>query len=211
MPEDLITNEKLYEALRKEKSKSELQELEAKFYNTVRAYIKEKKSIIESQKDKQSIFSKIEIENTKKQIETTKKILNELFEKREQKIVQLALLCSRTNPENKELDSKIEIERKFYLEILETLNKNRESNLISLIDQEKEVKTKDINTTQIKQQNKLLRIISPIPKFIGLDLKTYGPFDTEEVANLPLKIAEVLINNNRAEEIKNDISPNKSN
>ncbi|MBS3149912.1 hypothetical protein J4455_04455 [Candidatus Woesearchaeota archaeon] len=206
MSEDLITNEKLYEALRREKSKSELQDLEANFYNTVKSYIKEKKSIIESQKDKQSIFSKTEIENTKKQLETSKKILNELFEKREQKIVQLALLCSRTNPEDKGIDTLIENEKEFYFEILEILNKNRDFNLNSLINQEKELKTKDINTTQIKQQNKLLRIISPIPKFIGLDLKTYGPFDNEEVANLPLKIAEVLINNNRAEEIKNEPS-----
>ena len=206
MSEDLITNEKLYEALRREKSKSELQDLEANFYNTVKSYIKEKKSIIESQKDKQSIFSKTEIENTKKQLETSKKILNELFEKREQKIVQLALLCSRTNPEDKGIDTLIENEKEFYFEILEILNKNRYFNLNSLINQEKELKTKDINTTQIKQQNKLLRIISPIPKFIGLDLKTYGPFDNEEVANLPLKIAEVLINNNRAEEIKNEPS-----
>ena len=206
MPEDLITNEKLYEVLRKEKARSELQDLESNFYNTVKAYIKEKKAIIESQKEKQSIFSKIETENTKKQLETSKKILNELFEKREQKIVQLALLCSRTNPEDKSIDTLIENEREFYQNLLEILNQNRDSCLISLIEPEKEVKTKDINTTQIKQQNKLLRIISPIPKFIGLDLKTYGPFDSEEVANLPLKIAEVLINNNRAEEIKNESS-----
>lgn len=206
MPEDLITNEKLYEVLRKEKARSELQELESNFYNTVKAYIKEKKAIIESQKEKQSIFSKIEIENTKKQLETSKKILSELFEKREQKIVQLALLCSRTNPENKDIDTKIKNEMEFYQNLLETLNQNRDLCLTSLIEPEKEVKAKDINTTQIKQQNKLLRIISPIPKFIGLDLKTYGPFDNEEVANLPLKIAEVLINNNRAEEIKNESS-----
>ena len=87
MPEDLITNEKLYEILRKEKSRSELQQLESNFYDKVKSYIQEKKIIIDSQKEKSTIFSKIELENTKKQIETTRKIINELFEKREQKIL----------------------------------------------------------------------------------------------------------------------------
>ena len=204
MPEDLITNEKLYEILRKEKSRSELQQLESNFYDKVKSYIQEKKIIIDSQKDKSTIFSKIELENTKKQIDTTRKIINELFEKREQKILLLALLCSKTNPENKEIDTQIQAENILYTQILDFLTTNRETNLVSLFNPEKQIieKTKDINTTQSEQKNKLLRITNPIPKFIGLDLNTYGPFDSEEVANLPNKIAEVLINNNRAIEIK---------
>ena len=37
---------------------------------------------------------------------------------------------------------------------------------------------------------------------MGEDLKIYGPFEKEDVSNIPRKVAEVLIKKNRAEEIK---------
>ena len=40
-----------------------------------------------------------------------------------------------------------------------------------------------------------------IPKFIGTDLKTYGPFKKDETDNVPLEIAELLINREKAQEV----------
>ena len=205
MAEELITNEKLYEILRKEKTKSELQEIDPEFFNLVKSYIKEKRSITQAQKEKISIFSKFDIENTKKQLETTRKLLTELFEKRQQKIIQLASICSRTNPENNDIDTNIPSEKLLFSKIFEILTEDRISNLLILTDPDQiPKKTKDINITNEEQKNKLLRITNPIPRFVGLDQEIYGPYDEEEVANLPQDIARVLISNKRAEEIKED-------
>ena len=205
MAEELITNEKLYEILRKEKTKSELQEIDPEFFNLVKSYIKEKRSITQAQKEKISVFSKFDIENTKKQLETTKKLLTELFEKRQQKIIQLASICSRTNPENNDIGTNIPSEKLLFSKILEILTEDRINNLLILTDPDQiSKKTKDINITSEEQKNKLLRITNPIPRFVGLDQEIYGPYDEEEVANLPQDIARVLISNKRAEEIKED-------
>ena len=64
----------------------------------------------------------------------------------------------------------------------------------------KSIKTDDIDSQ--KEENRLVRIIHPIPKFVGTDLNIYGPFEQEDVSLLPRKVADLLINKNRAEEIK---------
>ncbi|MBI2143298.1 DNA replication complex GINS family protein [Candidatus Woesearchaeota archaeon] len=48
---------------------------------------------------------------------------------------------------------------------------------------------------------KLVRFLHPVPRFVGRELEVYGPFDQEDIANLPREIAEVLITKGRAEEI----------
>jgi DNA replication initiation complex subunit (GINS family) len=98
-----LTYENLYEILRSEKYKPELQKLENTFYKDILNYLKEKKSILNSQQKKDSIFAKSEIEKTKKQIKNISKIIRELYEKREIKIIQLGLLGSRTKPDGKVL------------------------------------------------------------------------------------------------------------
>ena len=58
----IITYETLYEILRREKSRPELQELDDSFYRNLVKYIEEKKAILESQRKKESIFTSVEIQ-----------------------------------------------------------------------------------------------------------------------------------------------------
>ena len=59
----------------------------------------------------------------------------------------------------------------------------------------------NIENKSSEKTNRLVRFLNAVPKFVGNDMNTYGPFDTEDVANLPEKVSEILIKNNRAEEI----------
>ena len=61
-------------------------------------------------------------------------------------------------------------------------------------------KAKDIKADE--EKTKLIRILNPLPKFLGTDLKTYGPFEEEDLASLPSKIADLIVEKKRAEEIK---------
>ena len=47
----------------------------------------------------------------------------------------------------------------------------------------------------------MIRFLSPVPKFLGKELETYGPFGEDDVANLPSEIAAILIAKGRVEEI----------
>ena len=88
---ELITYEMLYEILREEKTKKEITRLDENFFENVIKYMSEKRNMLESQQKKSSIFTLSESVNTKKQLENVHRILKELYERRENKILQLAL------------------------------------------------------------------------------------------------------------------------
>lgn len=48
----------------------------------------------------------------------------------------------------------------------------------------------------------LARLLRDVPPFVGVDLKTYGPYKTEDVALLPAQNAESLIKRGIAREIR---------
>jgi len=51
----------------------------------------------------------------------------------------------------------------------------------------------------------LVRVLRDVPSFIGADLKTYGPYKTEDVVLLPAQNAEALIKRGIATEIQRRI------
>ena len=82
-----------------------IQELDSLFHEKLVNYIKDKKEILSSQEKKDSIFTPIEVTKTRKQIDNIKKIIREIYEKRESKIVQLSLMNSRSqNPKDDKTD-----------------------------------------------------------------------------------------------------------
>lgn len=205
MPEEIIiTYETLYELLRMEKTRPELQNLDRKFFRDVTNYIKEKNEILKSQQEKDSIFAPIEARKTKKQVEQIQKILKEIYEKREFKIVQLALIASRTDQENKNANSMLSEEIELYKELINNLNLARKGILFKLLEgKAPEIeKPKDIKTlNQPKNKNKLIKIVNSIPKFISTDLQVYGPLEKEDILNIDHKIADLLIKKEKAKEI----------
>ena len=201
----VITYETLYEILRREKLRAELQPLENSFLKDVVNYLSDKQNILDSQMKKSSIFSGSETQKTQKQIENIRRMVQELYEKRENKIIQLAVFASRADekPEFKEM---LEEEKIFYEELVSLFNSFRKNVLHSVLSlknpeirqepEPKELKKDD------KPNNRLIRFLNATPKFVGEDLKVYGPFEAEDVAALPLKVADILVKNCRAEDMK---------
>lgn len=198
-----ITFEILYEILRKEKFRPELQKLDQKFFENLIRYLQEKQAILESQKGKDSIFSQ-EIERTQAEIINIRKMIKELYEKRELKIIQLATLSTKTT-QTPDLTPMLKEEQILFKNIKEQLTKQREDILNNILETKipkiRTEKPKDIKSEK-QLTTKLIRFTHSIPKFVAEDLNNYGPFIEEDVANLPIKTAQVLITNKRAEEIK---------
>jgi len=201
---EIITYETLYEILRKEKTSSELQKLDENFFQNVVKYIREKSEILESQKKKTSIFASVEIVKTQKQLENIKRILKELYERRENKILQLALFSSRTS-QKKENMGLLKEEKNFHQKVENILTSYRKDILFKIlskklpkIEEPKDIKIENEN----KNKTKLVRFLHSLPKFVGDDLNIYGPFEAEDITNLHHKVAKVLIKKRRAQEIK---------
>ncbi len=204
---EIITYEKLYDLLRKEKSSQELQKIDRDFFRSVVEYLKEKEAIAESQRGKESIFSG-EADTTVKQVANIKKLIKELYEKREYKTMQLAMFASRIG--DKEIPpALLAEERPLFLDIVNILNVYRESVVQNVIDkrlptpgeQPKSIK-RDFVDDKKQSDTKVVRFMHAVPKFVANDMNTYGPFDEEDTAILPNKAADVLIDKKRAEEIK---------
>ncbi|MDD5133087.1 MAG: hypothetical protein PHD81_02840 [Candidatus Nanoarchaeia archaeon] len=208
---ELITYESLYETLRKEKINPELQELNPIFFKQVQMYVKDKEAILKSQEGKDSVFSSVEAQKTRKQIENSQKIMIELYERRESKIIQLAMFHSRTNSPN-EFNNMLPEEMELYKRVSNELNAFRGSILNTLLTGNlpslplsTETKDLKIPENQENTQNtslKLVKFLNAVPKFVGDDLKVYGPFEEEDMANLPIKVANVLLENQRVELIQ---------
>lgn len=199
----IITYDTIYETLRTEKYRDEIQKLSNTFFKDVTKYLQEKTLILRSQEEKKSIFSLQETQKTRLQIENTQKILKELYDRREVKIIQLSMFSARTGSKIHDPEVLLEEEKALFEELTAVLTRFRENILHNLLEAkipELTEKPKVIKTLQ-KDQNKMVLLKTPVPSFMAEDLKVYGPFEDNEIANLPLKSAEILIIKQLAEEI----------
>jgi DNA replication initiation complex subunit (GINS family) len=203
MPDVIITYENLYEILRREKFRVELQKLDESFYQDVVKYLQEKSAILESQSKKSSVFASTELEKTQTQLKNVIKILKELYEKRENKIIQSALFGSRSkNPQD--TSTMLPEELVFYENLKAILDNYREGILNSLLASKMPSITlpeqKDLNIEE-KTNSLTIVVLNDLPEFVGPDLNVYGPYQKGETKILPSIVAEMLI---KTEQAKNE-------
>lgn len=208
-----ITYETLFELLKREKDLADLQKLEPDFFNNFVDYLNDKKGILDKE---DSLFSYDEKKKVEKQIDNAKRLIKGIYERREKKILNIALTKSRTKSNVIDTSSLLENEKRFLNEVEKVLNVFRSEVIDTVIDgkhastakEEDNINEKNINDTNDDKKEtkdtKLVRFLHAVPKFVGKELEEYGPFAEEDIANLPLEIADLLINKERVEEIKGD-------
>ena len=213
-----ITYETLFDLLRREKARDELQELDKNFFEDLSKYIDEKKKIFIEQKSKLDLFSSTEKEKTEKQLENIRKILKDIYEKREIKIINLAISKSRVPGIIVDTAVFLEEEKKFFDQLIEILDNYRIGILFRILEGEppllkeekagaasdhkddyKEQNIGEKEETKSESSNKVVRFKNAVPRFVGAELEEYGPFEQDEIANLPPEIASVLVEKDRAE------------
>ena len=227
-----ITYETLFDLLRREKSRAELQKLSDSFFEDVNSYIKEKHAILNDQQIKIGMSTSAEKEKTEKQIENINSMLKGLFERRQQKIVDMAIIKSRIPSNIVDYSPLLKEEKEMLDELVLLLSKFKEKVLLKLITKPDVIESKQeekgpeiiepkkletaeetesiIKTEEIKpkikeeepEKTKLIRFIHSVPRFVGRHLEVYGPFEEDDTANLPDEIADILIKKGRTEEIK---------
>jgi len=196
-----VNLETLFEVLRREKSREELQKLPEDFFKRVSEYINEKKKTLEKDSGQEKLTSFSEKENIFTQLNNMKSILRELYNKRERKIIEMALNKSKSDSSIIETECLLKEEKDFFDELVEVFNKYRNNLLINIEVSEEEKKEEEEEKKENKEV-KTVRFLHAVPKFLGTDLRVYGPYEEDDIACLPKELADVLISKGRAEEIE---------
>ena len=206
-----ITYEVLFDLFRREKNREELQKLDSTFFEDVIAYMKEKNNILQEKIQKNE--SKDEIKKMHIQLENINKLVKELYERRERKILTMALNKVRINQNIINTSSLLAEEKMFFDQLIELLSFYRNEILEKVGNQQKptliksqpinqlsnQLSNTDPNTASDKNnQIKSIRFIVAMPKFMGEQMEVYGPFQQNDVTQLPAKLADLLISKGKA-------------
>src|SRR3990167_9278693 len=127
-----ITLETLYDILRNEKKKEDLQKLDASFFFDVVGYLREKQALLELKHEGENIFAVGEKEKLEYELRSIRRILKELYEKREKKIIDIAMNKSRTGSDIIDTSAMLREEKEFYNQILQSFDHFRRGVLLNL-------------------------------------------------------------------------------
>ncbi|MBS3115091.1 DNA replication complex GINS family protein [Candidatus Woesearchaeota archaeon] len=208
-----ITYETLFEILRREKNQDDLQKLDPKFFDELDEYVEEKNNSLNEKPRLDQFMEGYENEQNAIKIQLTniRKIIRDIFDRRERKIMEMAINKAKTGsniidtsallPQEKDFfNAQIKLISEFRYDVLEPVLTSQKPGSRALEDK---LEQKDLNMA-VKEENtelKKVKVTEAIPKFVGVDLEIYGPFSQHEEIELHPEIAEMLIKTNRAKVI----------
>jgi DNA replication initiation complex subunit (GINS family) len=176
--------EMTYERLRKvqadEREGSALTRLPPDFYESVRIMVSERR---------ERLNSKFSLSDAK-EFENTLKILKDIFTLREQKMVLRALATAGGARDGSALSPE---ERAVFDRIVEVLEE-RKAWVEGLLEGKEGGGARKQGKGKVR-----VRILVPIPEYVGADGRKYGPFEPKSRAELPEGEAGLLIKRKAAE------------
>ncbi|MBA7540973.1 hypothetical protein ES705_33277 [subsurface metagenome] len=182
----MITFNDIYEASRKERYSEQLQMLPKTFLFDVANYLREKEEIASKESD---TFSDIIIK-TKKQLENARTLFSELKRLRRKKILNLVLIAAETGISKRDFENMLVFEKELFEELMKCIDVS-DKNLNEILNGKEE-----------KQKNVLILFKTDVGEFLGLNGQKMGEFKRGEVANIPHEIAQILVDDKKAEYIE---------
>jgi DNA replication initiation complex subunit (GINS family) len=200
MEEDEINYRTLRKIQQMEKNSPVLTELKPDFYNTLSEYLENLDNRFERETSSQKqILLKDEIQNTKK-------IVTNIYEQREKKILLAAI--SKARGGKPDLKNMVDAEKNLFEPVLDLMRKSRKK-ILEIETREnksndtKIVEPKEEEKTEEKQENSnpIVRVTKDIPEFIGTDEKKYN-LRNNDVVSLPKDMSDMLSKRGVVEKIK---------
>ncbi|MEM5871451.1 MAG: hypothetical protein QW051_01120 [Candidatus Aenigmatarchaeota archaeon] len=168
----MLTDETIRRIFEDEKSSPGLTKLPDDFFDQVKDYLEKKKKMVRDETDKWAL-------------EAVQRRLKTIFEKRERKIINAAhgFIESGVIPENMTPE-----EREFFEKIVECVNEFQ----------------KKRNEKLERKEEKMITIafLEDVEKFVGIDMRVYGPFKKGDIASVPQPNAEIIIKKGLGEKIE---------
>ena len=208
----VLTYETLYELLRREKNREELQALDASFFADLVAYLREKDILYQDSSRKTDVFSMAERQRLHTELHNIHRLVKELYERREKKIIDMALNRSRTNANIVDTTNLLAEERALFDQFVNVLDLFRNSVLASILQLREPMLTpkqafgtptqtaEPIPNLQPASAQKQVRFLQSVPQVVGTEMETYGPFNPNDTASLPAEIADIWIEQGMAVE-----------
>ena len=136
----------------------------------------------------------------KDQLLSAMRLVKELYERRERKILQLAINKSRTKSQAIDDSVLLEEEKRIFDDATSVLDKYRKEILLNLVNARLPFGKKEEQQEKKEEKDSvMIRFTGAVPKFLGQNLEIHGPFEEGDIATLPKIIADILIKKNRAE------------
>jgi DNA replication initiation complex subunit (GINS family) len=181
----MITYNDIYEALRKEKYSDQLQVLGKKFIGDFADYLEDKKKLALQEGE---LFSD-EVAKIKKQLENSRSIFDELMLLRKKKILGLVFVASETGISKKDFENMFDFEKELFDKLMENVKEAEKKLSLKFV----------VEKSDPENEMSLLLFLDRVDEFVGLDGETLGPFEKDEISNIPKKIADILIGDGKAE------------
>ncbi len=180
----------LYEAWRREKDSTALEPLPKDFYFKIAEYVKKIREESRMMDEKTTRARLLMREG-----DSVRKMMQELFTIRHSKMFRAASVGEATDLEHltKEEEKLIKDVTPSF-ESFQTLLKEIISGRLPQVSRE-------------KSRKRVLRFLKETPAIIGADMKTYGPFQPQDVASLPAENAKVLTKQGVAVEVEVKLEP----
>jgi DNA replication initiation complex subunit (GINS family) len=159
----MLTYETLREYVIKEKNTPKLTELPDNFFQDVRAYLESKAKVSEGKEDLW-------------ELDNSRRMLQDLLDARESKLVKLALVFVRAGV----TPGKVMPEEKVLFDsLVQSIKAFQDARKESVEGQREEAET--------------VAILDEVPRFVGINMKTYGPFKKGDIARVPRDNSQLLI------------------
>lgn len=169
--------DELKKIYRLESRSLKLTKLNPDFYKELKKFFSDEKKKYVS--DIEEVFSPASI----KKFETLKKMIEKIREMRTKKCLNLCLAYSRTNSLDEE--GLIDFEIEFVKGIVKLIDKQNEFSQNIFGTHKKNKKQEQLPQVAVK-------FLEEVPAFIGADLKEYGPFGKDEVADIPQEMLKFM-------------------
>jgi DNA replication factor GINS len=191
----------LLNAWKKERDSQEIQDIPAGFIIDMQGYLQ---TLNATQSDPETLVGSI----LQKEKTYAAQLLNELVENRLQKI-----LLNELNGRPIDANVLTPEEQKLHLNLRQLITEYKRSVELSKIEQPSPPqKLQEIEPFAPREVIKLpslkevemvvVRFLQPLPAIIGIDLKAYGPFKKEDIANIPRENALNLIRRGIAKRVE---------
>tara|TARA_Y100000310_G_scaffold344372_1_gene456825 strand:+ start:3675 stop:4238 length:564 start_codon:yes stop_codon:yes gene_type:complete len=181
----MLSYEDLYELLRKEKYSEAMQVLPKKFVEDFSVYISELKERSSSGDD---LFAD-SLAKVKKQMENSIAIFKELMLRRKKKLLQLVFVAAETGIMKRDYENMLVHEREVF------------DKLVKAVEEGDKALNKILSGSKEKGEENSLRMImfnQDVEEFVGMDGGVVGPYASGELANLDLKVADILVSGGKA-------------
>lgn len=180
----MITYNDIYEAARKERYSDQLQLLGKNFVEEVAEYLREKKEMTSKEDD---LFSDVLVK-TKKQLENAVTLFNELMLRRRKKILALVLIAAETGISKQDFENMLNFEKELFEEMMKCMDLT-DKQIQGIINGKK----------QKQDQNALIMFKTKVDSFMDLEGEKLGPFEKGQMANISKAIAQILVDDGKAE------------